>query len=714
MAAPAGGADTDADDWPLPPLRRDLRWLQGPRDSLGEPTWTLQDVQANRFFSLGWLEYEIIRRWDTGRSRALADAVRRDTGHEVAPRRLREVQNFLAAHHLVEAADPQSTAALAAKAAKAKPHPVAWMVHNYLYFRVPLVRPDRFLGATLPLVSWLMSRGVLLAAATATVLGAFLTVREWDEFQGTFPYFFSLDGALFYGLCLSFSKICHELGHAWVAKSFGCRVPTMGVAFLVVWPVLYADTSEAWKLPVRRHRLIICLSGMIAELTIAGLALFLWDLLPEGPARSTAVVVASTSWLLALTVNLNPFMRFDGYYVFQDLVGIDNLQPRAFALARWRLREALIGLGDPPPELLAPAVRRFLTAYAYATWLYRLVVFLGIAVMVYEHVFKLLGIVLMGIEIFYFILGPVVRELGAYWKRRDHMRWNRNAVLTLAALLACAGALVLPWETAVEVPAVLAAREHTWLYPPFPARLAALPVARGQKVGKDQLLAELEAPDLDQELRAVDTRIGALRWQLGHRETQPTLLASTAVMEQELIKRATERAGIVERQGQLRMTAPFEGTVTALADSLVPGRWLGRTTAMIEITDTAAARIEAFASEDSLGWIAEGATGTFYPDALELPPVPVRVSAIDRVAVPVLPRPQLASIHGGPIPVREDGSHRPVPERALYRVTLEPVDAAFAPVRVATGAVRLAAAPAPFLLRMAERAATVLLRESGF
>ena len=38
------------------------------------------------------------------------------------------------------------------------------------------------------------------------------------------------------------------MGHAYTAKRFGCRVPTMGVALLVMVPVLYTDVNDGWKL----------------------------------------------------------------------------------------------------------------------------------------------------------------------------------------------------------------------------------------------------------------------------------------------------------------------------------------------------------------------------------------------------------------------------------------------------------------------------------
>jgi putative peptide zinc metalloprotease protein len=53
----------------------------------------------------------------------------------------------------------------------------------------------------------------------------------------------------------------------------------------------------------------------------------------------------------------------------------------------------LFGLDDPEPETLDAAQHKFFLVFALMTWLYRLVVFLGIAVLVYHYFFKALGMV---------------------------------------------------------------------------------------------------------------------------------------------------------------------------------------------------------------------------------------------------------------------------------------------------------------------------------
>jgi hypothetical protein len=93
------------------------------------------------------------------------------------------------------------------------------------------IQPNVWLGQLAGSVCWGLGRFTLLGNVHATLVDSL----TWQ-------------GLLAYGLTLGFVKVLHELGHGLMAKRFGCRVPTMGVAFLVLWPVAYTDTNEVWKL----------------------------------------------------------------------------------------------------------------------------------------------------------------------------------------------------------------------------------------------------------------------------------------------------------------------------------------------------------------------------------------------------------------------------------------------------------------------------------
>lgn len=80
-----------------------------------------------------------------------------------------------------------------------------------------------------------------------------------------------------------------------MAKRAGCRVQSMGVAFMVLLPLFYTDVSDARRVNDRRARLLIGAGGVLAEMLLACIALLAWSLLPDGPARTAAFMLASAT-----------------------------------------------------------------------------------------------------------------------------------------------------------------------------------------------------------------------------------------------------------------------------------------------------------------------------------------------------------------------------------------------------------------------------------
>lgn len=700
----------------LLPLREELTLHPGPRTRDGAPTWTLHDPANNRFFRIGWLEFEILSRWEAGDMEAIAADIRRRTTLDASADHVETVARFLMASNLLQARGDQAIERLVRQAASVRMGPAKWLLKNYLFIRIPLVRPDRFLKAALPLVAWMFTRGFLAALAAAALAGGYLVLRQWDAFLGTFPHFFSLEGAVLAGVALTGAKILHELGHAFTARRFGCRVPTMGVAFLVLWPVLYTDTSEAWKLPSRHRRLAIGAAGMAAELALAAAATLAWSFLPDGPARSAAFLLATSTWLLTLAINLNPFMRFDGYYLLSDYLDIPNLQDRSFALARWHLRETLFGLGDPVPERWPRQTRRVLLVYAYCTWIYRFFLFLGIALLVYHLFFKLLGIFLMMVELVWFIARPIWGELKEWGMRRDRVRLNRHGLATLAAL-GCIVALVLvPWRSAVPASAILRAEQQLKLFVPRAAMLEEVRVRSGQGVSAGEVLFTFRSPDLEHELSQAERRAELSRWQVQFQGMSRDLLERNQVSWRELEGALAQAAGYRSELARLQVTAPVGGRVVELADPLRPGEWLTANTPLAMVVDPASAIIEAYVAEADLARIAVGTPGVFHPDDLGQPSIAGMVAAIDDGSSRTLPEPALASIHGGDVAVRDirSAGDALIPESPVYRVLIRPDAGLPAPDRVVRGRVLLQGERESLIARTWRFAVGVLIRESGF
>lgn len=435
----------------LPALRADLQLSPGAPALDGSPQWTLADPLRGRYFKLGVAAMRLLRHWTLGDPQRVLRAANSEGGDLLGEQELQQLLTFLRQQDLISSADGEQRSSYGQKAALQRHGLWKSLLHQYLFFRIPLWRPDAFLNRAWP---WLARHGgpLLRIGLPLTLgLGLLLVARDWDRFLATFPHLFSFGGALAFGVALLFAKLCHEFGHAFMAKRAGCRVQSMGVAFMVMLPLFYTDVSDAWRVNDRRSRLLIGAGGVLAELTLACVALLAWSLLPDGPLRTSAFMLASATWVTTLLVNLNPFMRFDGYFLLSDLLGVENLQGRAFALCRWRLREALFDYGDPMPEPWPDGLRWRLLLWGYGSWLWRAALFLGIALTVYHLFFKVLGIFLMLVELVWFIGLPIWRELREWWQRRGQAQPGR-LFLGAAGLAALLLVLLVPWRGSVEIP----------------------------------------------------------------------------------------------------------------------------------------------------------------------------------------------------------------------------------------------------------------------
>ena len=335
----------------------------------------IHDPASNRFYRIGWAEQAMLAHWSIGRASRVVHTIARVTTLEISVEQVLAFALFLKQHQLLRASETGASRDLATMAARSKESKLKWLLHNYLFIRVPLLHPQRFLAVTAPYLAFAFTKTFGLLVLVLTLLGVGLAARQWDLFINTFADFFTLEGIAGYLLALAFAKTLHELGHAYTATRYGVRVAHMGVAFLVLWPMLYTDTSESWRLSDRNQRFRIAAAGMAVEFALAGIATLAWSLTSDGALKSALFFLATTSWIITLGINASPFMRFDGYFLLSDALDMPNLHARSFALARAALRRGLLGWNEPDPERFDPPVRRALVAFAWLTWTYRLAIF---------------------------------------------------------------------------------------------------------------------------------------------------------------------------------------------------------------------------------------------------------------------------------------------------------------------------------------------------
>ncbi len=705
------GSDVPPD---LPALRDDLKIFTGPPLDSGAPTWTLHDPARNRFFSIGRLEFELLSRWPLGTTENVIKGIHQETTLRVTGEQVKELLHFLTINSLLEPSSAAVLDQLKNKVMRPGKGIFYWLLHHYLFIRIPLIHPDRFLDATLPILRPFFSRVWLYLLGSATVLGLFLVGRQWESFINTFTYFFSFKGMVFYGLTIFGVKLFHELGHAYTAKYYGVKVPTMGVAFLVLWPVLYSDTSESWKLKSRTSRMAIVASGTGVDLALAGLATVMWNFLPDSPFRSACFLIATTTWISSLLLNLSPFMRFDGYYLLSDILNVPNLQDRAFAIGKWYLRKTLLGIRSECPEHFSPRKTSHLILYAYATWLYRLVLFTTIALAVYHLFFKVLGIFLFIVEMTWFVFRPVFGEIKTWWRHRSSVGLNFRVLTTLSVLGFLAYFFIAPWNTSIEAPAIVKVSAFTRIYPPFSSQIQGVYAKEGKAFKAGELLFLLKSPHLQLNERLAEKRVRVLEANLKRHLNNRDLIEQVKVIQQQLAEAMTELQGYRNQRKLLKVTAKMDGKIVDISDGIRSGLWVNKGQPLSGLASQEGIFIEGYVEEDSLQRIKQGHPARFYAGVKDIRPIDCILRQIDPTATRQLSEPYFASVYRAEIPADEKGDINRRVHNSIYRIILTPTDEFQIPDQVIHGNVVIKGKRRSWFKYSWQCIRAVLVRESGF
>jgi len=206
----------------LPALREDLDLMPGPNLADGQPSWTLHDPARNLFFRIDWPTFEVMQRWSLDNEEAIAQDISRHTTLQMRGEDVRAVVEFLKRHQVLKP-DASSARQMAERVQAMQGSWLKWLLHHYLFFRVPLVKPDAWLAGWLPIAALFGSRMMVRLTAIVFAIGLFQVVRQWDAFAAQLVDIFSLEGLAAYAVALVCVKALHELGHASRVRH-SCRI----------------------------------------------------------------------------------------------------------------------------------------------------------------------------------------------------------------------------------------------------------------------------------------------------------------------------------------------------------------------------------------------------------------------------------------------------------------------------------------------------------
>lgn len=659
----------------LPSLSPSIKLYKAAPSQDGEMRWTLHHKISNKYFQIGWLEFECLARFHRCQTiKQLEKTVNQETTLNIDAADIRKLLEFLQSNGLVASKDQILTQKYYQKAEKPKSF---WktVLHGYLYFTVPLFKPEAFLKRTLPYVAFAFSKRFLQAAFALLILGIILTSQRPDEFANTFTALFTLEGALLTLITFTLIKIMHELGHAYAAIRHGVSVPHMGVAFMVLYPMLYTETTAAWQISSPRKRAEIALAGVSVELILSSVFLMLWNILPDGLLKSLCFNAVIVSLLGSLLINLNPLMRFDGYYVLSDLIGIENLHHKAISFARWQLRRTLFNLQDPEPFDVSEPRKAFLINFGFAVLIYRFFLFFGIALLVYHLFFKPLGLILMVIELGFFIVLPIVYELKIWWRRRRDILIQKRSKIFIGSCLVVLFLCFFPLDTTVSAPAVMQATEHRSFYSPAPAHIAKISITEGQRVSKGEILIILESDALEHEWKKTKNKVTYLKTVYERSQTVADMYKQkNKNIEQELAAENIRLKSLEEQRALLTLSAPFDGVIRDLSAEIHVGRAVKPSDLMFRLLQPKKASVYGFIKETDFERLEPGNFARFRPAYSLIGGVPLTLEKLEPVSTKNMAWPELASVYKGPLPTALSASKEMTSLEPLYTVYLHPTE----------------------------------------
>jgi putative peptide zinc metalloprotease protein len=445
---------------------------------------------------------------------------------------------------------------------------------NPLALRFPLLDPDRFLNRTISTVRpcysfagavfWLMVVGF-----AAVLLLINFTELATSLKQNIFaPRNIILTIAIF-----PLMKLFHEFAHAYTVKTWGGEVHEMGISLLVLMPVPYVDASAAWSFREKYKRALVGASGMIVELFLAAIALIIWTLVQPGLIKDAALSAFLIGSVSTILFNANPLLRFDGYYILQDLIEIPNLYSRAGKFNAYLFKRYVLGQSGVTSPATDPSEQVWLSSYGALAWVYRIFITLVIASFLAGKYF-IIGLALAVWSLALMMVMPVYRGL-KYLLFDTSLNGMRPQALGRTA--AVVGALlftvsIIPFSLYTNAEGIVWVPDQAQVYAGSDGFIERVNNESGTAVLPGDAVVELQNPDLDTRRVVLEARVVELSERLKSEKFADPIAADQT--SEELFTAEADLEALITEQEEQILRSTVAGTFVMSRHQSTVGRYV--------------------------------------------------------------------------------------------------------------------------------------------
>ena len=449
-----------------------------------------------------------------------------------------------------------------------------------LSVRVPLIDPDKFITATLPWVAKLFSRWGfmlwLLVVGSATVSA----ITHWPELtENMVDRVLAGQNIVILLLTFPLVKLVHEFGHAYAARSLGGEVHEMGVMFLILMPIPYVDASASSAFPGRWQRALVGASGMLTELFIASIALYIWLNVEPGFMSAmmyNTMIIAGVSTLL---FNANPLIRFDGYYILADILEIPNFGTRSTRYLGYLVQTHLFKVEGLKSPANAPGERGWFIFYGVASFIYRLFLISFIVFLLADKYF-IVGILLAIWAFVTMAVMPIYKQI-KFLMTDKKLKGNRGRAIVISTvfLMSLFAIMLIPIQLSTVVEGVVWADQSSRVRMDSQGFVAQELVASGETVAEGQVIIVCRNEEMDANYKR-------LLAQLAQLQAQYDAVSSGGLYQKDRIQAELAREQIIATRAQLEkvtnqidqltIRSPADGVYVSLSKQSLMDRFLQR------------------------------------------------------------------------------------------------------------------------------------------
>lgn len=569
--------DNAAPAQPIPPLKQGLNITV---HSSGDNAWyCLYDPWTQRYSRLGMREYVIASQLDgiqTPAGLVAQISGSNDTKTLIGDSAVTEDEVSRLCQWLAKSSLLEETAS-GPKAASPAAAPL-----NPLYIKLTLI-PGHQLERCVRFLKPLINPFACLFIFALGLLAIAIAISRWSILSSTLNGLFVYESHWWWLVAWLLLKSVHEIGHALVAVRVGAPIRSAGISLIYLAPIPFVDITDMWVVANRWQRIACSAAGMLAEFALASVAVIVAVMTEQESIRYLCCAVATLGTVSTLVFNANPLMRFDGYFIFTDLIQRPNLWMHAAQSAK-NLFNGFKNLDfhrQPEPVSLPLAV------YGIACWFYRMSILITVAataVLVWNSLG--IAIVLWGAYALFLVPWLKARQMSkmAVQPKATVSRqvWIWRASVTAALL---AAPWIIPSPLQPLSPGIVQFRQPWTIHAEAEGLLSEVPVAAGQKVNAGDILARLENDQLQLSYKLKLLEAQASREKIQYKQSRGEL-AEAQAEQAKLYSLEEQVRQLGEKVSRLTIRAPHGGTLASLPVQREIGRQISQGELICVLADT--------------------------------------------------------------------------------------------------------------------------------